>query len=195
MNYQTSALWFYRPLALLVVLLAGVLSFFGFSAAFVYLLLAGLVLPVAISMYLHTQKEGEKAWSPKENSEWIVYVNGIPVREDRAVLTNPGFASPEKTRRFFLVSFLFKLAIQVGCLYQLGIQFLAAPTGPVSVIAGIVCLIPLLAVTINTFKHLQQLNQLQFTTIQLATGQSWHQAEFERDGKTTPALEPLLSLK
>ncbi|MFW0767629.1 hypothetical protein ACN0IV_17560 [Trabulsiella odontotermitis] len=195
MNYQTSALWFYHPGALLAVILAGLLAFFGFSAAFGYLLLTGLVWPVAISMYLHTQKEGKKVWSPHENSQWVVYVNGIPVREDRAVLTNPGFASEEKTRRFFLASFLIKLAIQAGCLYLLGVQFLASSMDPISAIAGMVCLIPLLVVATNTIKHMRQLNQLHFTTIQLTTGQTWYQAGFEHDGKTIPALQSLLSLK
>ncbi|MBV8043494.1 MAG: hypothetical protein JO226_12800 [Pluralibacter sp.] len=194
MEYQTSALWFYKPLPLLAVVLSFALSFIGFSAGLGYMLLIGLFWPVLIALYLHRQKESMKVWSPQENSEWLVYVNAIPVREQRSLLTNPGFSSPAKARRFFLTGFLLKLILQAGCVVLAVWQFIAAPLDLYSVAGSLVLLIPLAAAILRTGQRLFALNELQFAGIPHPDGQIWHQAQFVRSGETLPALKSLLSL-
>ncbi|ADO49388.1 hypothetical protein [[Enterobacter] lignolyticus] len=194
MEYQTSALWFYKPLPLLAAGVSLALSWMGFSAGLGYMLLTGLFWPILIAMYLHRQKENMRVWSPQENSEWLVYVNAIPVREQRSVLTNPGFSSPAKARRFFQSAFLLKFILQAGCLTLAVWQFIAAPWDLYAVVGSLVLLLPLAAAVWRTGQRLATLNELQFAEISHPNGQIWHQAQFVRSGKTLPALKSLLSL-
>lgn len=194
MEYQTSALWFYKPLPLLAVVVSLGLSFIGFSAGLGYMLLIGFFWPVLIAMYLHRQKETMKVWSPQENSEWLVYVNAIAVREQRSLLTNPGFASPVSARRFFLIGFLLRLLLQVSCLLLAVWQFIAAPLELYSVAGSLVLLSPLIAAALRTGQRLMRVDELQFAAIPRPDGKIGYQAQWVLAGETLPALKPLLSL-
>lgn len=103
MNYQTSALWFYKPLYYLITLLSLGFTFFGLSSPLFYIMMAGLMLPIVVSMHLHNLSEAGRAWLIKDRSDWIVYVNGIPVEEQRSSLNNPCFASVAQLKQFICV--------------------------------------------------------------------------------------------
>ncbi|MTD40635.1 hypothetical protein GIX45_18790 [Erwinia sp. CPCC 100877] len=114
MNYQTTSLFFYSGKIFLGALLCLSLVYWDVTAPVFYLLMTGIVFPVAISLRLHTLAERGVMFHPKVSSEWMVYVHGIPVRETRSVLSNPGSFSPEKLRAFFIRAFGIKCCMQLS---------------------------------------------------------------------------------
>lgn len=197
MNYQTSALWFYKPLYLIVTLFAILGTLFGFSAILGYLLLIGLVFPIVVSMRIHRLNESGNALTIKENSEWLVYVQGIPVREQRSILSNPCFVSPQRTRQFFLRGFVVRLAIQVTCLVVLYQQFQATPFETLSASIAGVSLLALLYVLSRSLISLRQLIKGQFSmeTVTSPMGSVWYQGFFSGGDARKAGLEQLLSIR
>ena len=197
MNYQTSGLLFYKPLYLVLGSLAIISTLFGYSSVLGYLLLAGLVFPVMVSMRIHRLNESGAALTIKENSEWLVYVHGLPVREQRAILGNPCFLSPQRTRQFFLRGFLARLAIQVTCLVMLYQQFQAHDLTTLSVSIAGISLFALLYVFSRTLLALTQLLRGQFRTeiVTSPTGSVWYQGFFSRGDTRSAGLEQLLSIR
>lgn len=197
MNYQTSALLFYKPLYLVLGSLAIIGTLFGYSSVLGYLLLAGLVFPVVVSMRIHRLNESGTALTIKENSEWLVYVHGLPVREQRAILGNPCFLSPRRTRQFFLRGFLARLAIQVACLVMLYQQFQAHDLTTLSVAIAGISLLALLFVFSRTLLALRQLLTDSFRTeiVTSPTGSVWYQGFFSRGEARSAGLERLLSIR
>lgn len=197
MNYQTSALWFYKPLYLVVSFLAILGMLFGFSAVLGYLLLAGIVFPLVVSMRIHRLNESGSALTIKENSEWLVYVQGIPVREQRSVLSNPCFISPQRTRQFFLRGFIARLAIQIACLIMLYQQFQATPVTTLSILIATVSLLALLYVFSRTLLSVKQLVSGQFSAeaVTSPTGSVWYQGYFSHGNAHDAGLEKLLSIR
>lgn len=122
MNYQTTGSFIYSGRLFLAVLLALGLSFFGVSALLFYLFAVGLVFPVVVSMDLHRKKESGKIRVPDNREEWMVYVNGIPVRETRNTLANPAFMSQAALRRYFIVLFSVRIVLQVIACVMLAAQ-------------------------------------------------------------------------
>ncbi len=100
MNYQSASLFIYTVRIFFAVCLCGALALVGISAPIFYLLAMGLAYPVIVSIRLHSLSEKGVALLPKEKSEWMVYVHGIPVRETRTSLTNPYFFSAESMQKF-----------------------------------------------------------------------------------------------
>ena len=197
MNYQTTSLWFYKPLYLVLASLALTGALFGFSSMLGYLLLAGLVFPVVVSMRIHRLNESGTAMTIKENSEWLVYMHGIPVREQRAVLGNPCFLSPQRTRQFFLRGFIARLAIQASCLTFLYQQFQAQPVTPLSAVVAGISLLALLYVLSRSLLALTQLLSGQFhtETVTSPTGSIWYQGFFSHGNVRSAGLEKLLSIR
>ena len=197
MNYQASAFWFYKPLYLIVGSLAFVSTVFGFAAVAGYLLLAGLVFPVVVSMRIHRLNEAGTVLTITENSEWLVYVQGIPVREQRSILKNPCFLSPQRTRQFFLRGFFIRLAIQVLCLVMLYQQFQAQPVTLFNALLAGISLLALLYVFGRSLIALKQLLSGQFTAEEMTspTGSVWYQGYFVRGNTRHAGLEELISIR
>lgn len=197
MNYQTSGLWFYKPLYLVLGSLALIATLFGFSSMLGYLLLTGLIFPVLVSMRIHLLNESGSALTIKENSEWMVYVHGLPVREQRSTLSNPCFLSPQRTRQFFLRGFIVRLAIQLTCLVILYQQFLASPITALSASIAGVSLLALLYVSARTLLSLTGLLNGRFLveTVTSPTGSIWYQGFFAHGEQRCTGLEQLLSIR
>lgn len=113
MNYQSASIFIYTVRIFFAICLCGLLALIGISAPLFYLFVMGLVYPVILSVRLHSLSEKGVALLPKEKSEWMVYVHGIPVRETRSALTNPYFFSIESVKTFFLRAYFGKLLIQI----------------------------------------------------------------------------------
>lgn len=196
MNYQTTALWFYKPFYFLAVLLCLGCTFLGLSSPLFYIMMTGLILPVVVSMRLHTLSEAGNAWLIKDNSDWMVYVNGIPVQEQRSTLNNPCFSSPERLKQFYLRGFGGKLAIQIVAVVML---FNQGKESDVMSFAGLVealllCLLVILLA--STFRTLSQIRKQQWD-IQAVTskaGMQCYQAFFLNKQQAQPALSKLCSL-
>ncbi|AOR57365.1 hypothetical protein [Pectobacterium parmentieri] len=113
MNYQSTSLFIYTTRIFFAICLCGALAVAGISAPVFYLLAMKLAYPVILSLRLHRLSEKGIAFLPKEKSEWMVYVHGIPVRETRTSLTNPYFFSAESIRTFSLRAYIGKLLVQI----------------------------------------------------------------------------------
>lgn len=148
-------------------------------------------------MRIHLLNESGTALTIKENSEWLVYVHGIPVREQRALLSNPCFHSPERVRQFFLRGFIARLAIQAGCLVMLYQQFQEQPVTTLSASIACLSLLVLLYVFGRSLLALTQLLRGEFhaETITSPTGSIWYQGFFSRGDARSAGLEKLLSIR
>lgn len=196
MNYQIAPFWFYSGKLVLLVLLAVGLAFFGITAPIFYGLLAGLVMPVALSMRLHQLAEKSLVVIPKELTQWTVYVQGIPVQETRSSLTNPCFAIGEQLRTFFWRAFAIKFVIQAGALLMLLLQLW--PFNDIWLILGCGLLIGiwLLINCVDTVKNLASVTNQTWLVeeVRSATDSLWFRAKFSRQGQQIAALEKLLAL-
>lgn len=196
MNYQTSALWFYKPLYYLITLLSLGFTFFGLSSPLFYIMMAGLILPIVVSMHLHNLSEAGRAWLIKDRSNWIVYVNGIPVEEQRSSLNNPCFASVARLKQFYLRTFIGKLALQLIAVWMLFTQSNIADLVSYKGLAEgtIFCL--LLLIIVSTLKTLRviQAQRWEIHPTTSSNGSQWYQAFFVKERQAQPALGKLCSL-
>lgn len=196
MNYQTTTLWFYNPYIFLVLALCLGCLFLGLTSPLFYIVMTGVVLPVVVSMRLHTLSETGSAWLIKECSDWMLYLTAIPIQEQRSTLNNPCFSSPERLQQFFLRGFGGKLAIQVVAMVMLFNQGkeieLMSFAGLVE--ALLLCLLViLLASTLRTLSQIRK-QQWEIQTITSKAGTLWYQALFLNKQKAQPALSKLCSL-
>jgi uncharacterized membrane protein len=194
MNYQVVPFWFYSGKALLAVLAAIGLGVCGVSAAFFYCLLLALVWPVAVSMRLHQLAEKGVAMNPRRASQWMVYVQGIPVQETRQVLTNPCFALENRMRTFFLCAFTAKTLLQMALLLLLITQ-LAATVNLWIALAGVLFGAWLVYNTVDSIQALRSLARRQWVSEQWVSdsGSIWHRAALIGRKGPAAALERLLA--
>lgn len=194
MNYQMAPFWFYSGRLVLLVLLAVGLAFFGGTALVFYGLLAGLVMPVVVSMRLHQLTEKSLVVIPKQRSQWTVYVHGIPVQETRNTLTNPCFAIAEHLRTFFLRAFTIKLLLQVGTLLLLISQLWSFADLWVVLVVGLLVALWLLAKCIDTGRSLAAVIKQTWGVdeIRSESDSIWYRAGFGLPEQQTAALDKLL---
>ncbi|WP_411751076.1 hypothetical protein [Serratia sp. (in: enterobacteria)] len=196
MNYQMAPFWFYSGKFVLLVLLAVGSAFTGVTAPIFYGLLAGLVMPVVISMRLHQLAEKCLVVIPKDLSQWTVYVHGIPVQETRNTLTNPCFAIRQQLRAFFLRAFAIKLLLQCGALILLISQ--VWPFRDIWIILGIGLLVALwlLLKCVETCKLLAAVVRQMWLIAEIRSGTDsiWYCAGFGRPEQQIAALEKLLAI-
>lgn len=196
MNYQTSALWFYKPFYYLASLLCLGLTFFGLSSPLFYLMTVGLVFPVLVSMRLHTLSEAGNAWLIRDRENWLVYVNGIPVNEQRSTLQNPCFATPERLKQFYMRCFSGKFIVQLLAIALLwtqwhGAQWLSVRTAMASIILGL--LLWLMKSTLDTLRKINA-HQWEIQATTSVGGQEWYQAFFSDGKQAQSALGKLCSV-
>jgi hypothetical protein len=196
MNYQTTALWFYQPFYYLAFLICLGFTFLGLSSPLFYMVMVGLVLPVLVSMRVHTLSEAGNAWLVKESSDWQVYVNGIPVQEQRSTLTNPCFSSPIRLRQFYLRAFMCKLVIQLAALVMLWTQGREAELLSMTALAEVIIFCVLLWIIASTVSAIRAISaqKWEIQSITSGGGSHWYQAFFVNKQKAQPALGKLCSL-
>lgn len=194
MNYQMAPFWFYSGKLVLLVLLAVGLAFVGVTALIFYGLLAGVVMPVVISMRLHQLVEKCLVVIPKDLSRWTVYVHGIPVQETRNTLTNPCFAIAEHLRTFFLRAFIIKLLLQVGALMLLISQLWPFADVWIILVVGLLVVLWLLAKCIDTGRLLVEVIKQTWVVEQIRSESDsiWYRAGFGMPEQQTNALAKLL---
>ncbi|WP_130099581.1 hypothetical protein [Siccibacter turicensis] len=194
MYYQTSALLFYSGKIFAGVLLCLFLGFFGITAPAFYLLFVGLIIPLFISLRLHSLKERGAVMLPANNSEWIVYVNGIPVRETRNTLSNPGFFSIDRARLFFASATGVKCCVQLASIILLVQQVSEAP--------GWLYLAAAIALGWMGYSLWQSTRALQSVLTRQwliqsrdsGSGSQWYFGYFDTNGNATAALDSVLKL-
>lgn len=197
MNYQVAPFWIYSGKLAFFILSGVVSAFYGIGAFMGYLLFNGLVWQVVVALRLHRLKEKGLISRDNDISRWLVYVNGIPVREDRAILKNPCFALKPETGPFFLRLFLLKGFIQCAFIILLFTQLAQHSSSIFSTGAGLLTAVILGISLSKTIYHLSALVKKTVITEQLQSesGSLWYQLYF-RTKKTekVPALDQLLEL-
>jgi len=193
MNYQVAPFWFYSGKVLLAVLAAIGLGLCGVNAAIFYCLLFGIAWPVAVSMRLHQLVEKGVAMNPRQASQWMVYVQGIPVQETRQVLTNPCFALENQMRAFFLRAFAGKAVLHMALLLLLIAQL--AAVSPLIALAGALFGAWLVYRSVEGARALREVARQSWVSEQRVTAHDtvWYRAGFNGRKGTVAALDRLLA--
>ncbi|CNK13774.1 Uncharacterised protein [Yersinia mollaretii] len=117
MNYQSTNLLVYSVSLTVIVGISLCIAFFGLNAPIFYLLIVGLILSVWVSLSLHRLAETGFAYLIAEKTQWMVYVQGIPVQETRSSLKNPCFISVASLTSFFSRFLIIKIVMQAALIY------------------------------------------------------------------------------
>ncbi len=195
MNYQSSSLLFYSGKLFVGMVISITLALFGASAPVFYLFFIGLILPIAISLRLHILKQMGVVTIPEEASEWLIYVNGIPVRETRSSLKNPGFFSAVRAKTFFSIAFGVKLTFQLTAFIIMIPEMSKIPV--FMIIPLIITIFWMLYAICHTIYWLYSTISSSWVidTKISASGSEWHYGYLLYRGKVYPSLDRLLSLQ
>lgn len=115
MNYQFGWYLFLRPRTFFIALFLCSFALLGVTAGAVWLIIMGLIYPVAVSMRLHILGQNKAVMLRQTCSEWIVYLPGIPVQEQQSALINAAFPSETALRRFYIRALTSKLILHAVC--------------------------------------------------------------------------------
>ncbi|CRY54488.1 MULTISPECIES: hypothetical protein [Yersinia] len=117
MNYQSANMLVSSAKIAVIAMLCLLVSFVGLSASAFYLLIIGLAFSVWVSIALHHQTEKGFVNLNTDKTQWITYVQGIPVRETRSSLKNPCFINVARLSSFFTRFLIIKILIQLALIY------------------------------------------------------------------------------
>ncbi|ENR5391229.1 TPA: hypothetical protein KEY68_004121 [Providencia rettgeri] len=118
MNYQVAPFWIYSGKLACFIVISVFFAFFSVSGFMLYLFTVGIVWAVVVSFKIHGMKEKGIILKNSDTSDWMVYVNGIPVQETRQTLSNPCFATIQHAKSFFSIAFIIRALIQIiFCVY------------------------------------------------------------------------------
>lgn len=198
MNYQMTPLFFYSFRLILMGAVCLLLAFGGVNAPILYFILLGIVLALWVSLRLHRLADEGPVYLPAQKSEWMVYVQGIPVRETRSALGNPYFQDPLRLQNFFRRFFLIKLLMQMGILLLLlrQLTIFGFDNGYFMMILLAIALLVTGGLLLRIWRTLRMLNAIY--------QQNWLLEEHQREGityyrayfrvliKRRPTLQPAL---
>ncbi|MBS1204262.1 MAG: hypothetical protein H6R25_1161 [Proteobacteria bacterium] len=193
MNYQTTAFPLYSPRYILLGVFCLALVFFGLSAPFLYGLLMGIVFPVLVSMRLHTLSQHGQATLLSEISNWKVYMQGIPLEEQRASLKNPCFRTPKRLQQFYWRGFIARLILQLMTLGLLIQQVGEIEWTNYARIAAVAAFILLLLPIYHTLTTMRDMRAGAWT-LQRVEAADGYQAFFQQEMRVRTALDVLFSL-
>ncbi|CNH24848.1 Uncharacterised protein [Yersinia massiliensis] len=117
MNYQSANMLVSSAKIASIATLCMLVAFFGLTAAIFYLLILGLVFSVWVSIALHHQTEKGFVNLNTDKTQWITYIQGVPVRETRSWLKNPCFINVARLSSFFTRFLIIKMLIQLALIY------------------------------------------------------------------------------
>ncbi|CFR22177.1 hypothetical protein [Yersinia frederiksenii] len=117
MRYQSANMLVSSAKIASIATLCMLVAFFGLTASIFYLLILGLVFSIWVSIALHHQTEKGFAHLITDKTQWMTYVQGIPVRETRSSLKNPCFITVARLSSFFTLFLIIKMLIQLALIY------------------------------------------------------------------------------
>nr|WP_314265580.1 hypothetical protein [uncultured Moellerella sp.] len=148
-----------------------------------------------VSLRLHRLKEKGLVLPQSNQAEWLVYINGIPVKETRNELTNPCFAFEQDVSIFFLRAISIKLIIQLSALIMLVQQtllldyyWLIAIAIMVELFIAYRCYHSIIALK-NIIKGIWLIE-----AITTKSESQWYRGNFIEGERKIPALDVLLKL-
>ncbi|SCB87016.1 hypothetical protein [Kosakonia oryziphila] len=193
MNYQTTAFPLYSPRYILLGVFYLALAFFGLPAPFLYGLLMGLVFPVLVSMRLHTLSQRGQVTLLSEISNWKVYIQGIPLEEQRASLKNPCFHTSERLQQFYWRGFIARLILQ---LMTLGLLIQQTREIEWTIYAGIAAVAAFILLLLSIYHTLATIRDMRAGAwaLQRVEAANGYQAFFQQKMRVRTALDVLFSL-
>ncbi len=129
---------------------------FGYSAPIFYLLLLRLIYPVIISMQANNWETNDIAYRETKKERLIVYIDGIPVREERDNLQNILFRDSTTMKSKFLfaskMKVIFNLAILAIAIQNLYINIYVNTSSLYGGVYGFLALFVILYCLIKSIK-------------------------------------------
>lgn len=169
--------------------------FFGIKAPIFYCVMIGVIWPLLVSLRLHRLKEKGLVLDKSNQAEWLIYINGIPVRETRNELANPCFAIEKDIKTFFLRAISIKLVLQLSAVVMLIQQILLLDDYwliAVGIIVGLI-LAYRCYMSIQVLQNIIKKTWLVESVITEAVSQ-WYRGYFTEGSRKIPALDLLLML-
>lgn len=195
MNYQVAPFWINSGKLACLIVISLFLGFFSVSGFIFYLLVIGVVWAVVVSFRIHAMKEKGLILKNSDISDWMVYIQGIPVEEKRQSLANPCFAILQHGQSFFSNALILKAIIQTFfCVYILQ-QIYFVDHIYVQVFA-LISIIYILNSLWNTIKNYIVIKQNKTITEELISpsGSHWYRLSFVKKEKPFPALDSLFAI-
>ena len=189
MNYQFGWYLFLKPLTFFSVLFFCALTLAGITASSTYVLMLGIIFPVAVSMKLHLLSLNNRVMLRETASECLVYLPGIPVQETQYAIRNVAFETTQALRNFYQRALIYKALLHILIICILCIDIKNAEAGGLWVPAAAITACVLLNGLRSTLTALYRVLRLRFEVQTQDT--VWHEAFFN----TKPGLSVLFSLK
>ncbi|MFD1091818.1 hypothetical protein [Providencia vermicola] len=195
MNYQVAPLWINSAKLACLIVISLFLAFFSVSGFIVYLLVIGVVWAVVVSFKIHGLKEKGIILKNSDVSDWMIYIQGIPVEEKRQSLANPCFAILSQGQSFFSKAFILRGLIQAFfCVYIFQqIYFVNNIYVQVFALMFEAYILYSLWNTIQNFIAMKQ-NKIITEELVAPSGSHWYRLSFMKKEKRIPALESLFAI-
>ncbi|EPL9570859.1 hypothetical protein MMK73_002953 [Providencia rettgeri] len=195
MNYQVAPFWINSGKLACLIVISLFLGFFSVSGFIVYLLAIGVVWAVVISFKIHAMKEKGLILKNSDISDWMVYIQGIPVEEKRQSLANPCFAILQQGHSFFGNALILRALIQAILFVYILQQIYFVNAIYVQVFALIFEAYILYSLW-NTLQNYIAIKQNKIITEELVapSGSHWYRLSFVKKEKRIPALESLFAI-
>ncbi|MGG4662285.1 hypothetical protein [Providencia vermicola] len=195
MNYQVAPLWINSAKLACLIVISLFLAFFSVSGFIVYLLVIGVVWAVVVSFKIHALKEKGIILKNSDVSDWMIYIQGIPVEEKRQSLANPCFAILQQGQSFFSKALILRGLIQAFfCVYIFQqIYFVNNIYVQVFALMFEAYILYSLWNTIQNFIAMKQ-NKIITEELVAPSGSHWYRLSFMKKEKRIPALESLFAI-
>ncbi|WP_353242292.1 hypothetical protein [Providencia sp.] len=195
MNYQVAPFWINSGKLACLIVISLFLGFFSVSGFIVYLLAIGVVWAVVVSFKIHAMKEKGLILKNSDISDWMVYIQGIPVEEKRQSLANPCFAILQQGHSFFGNALILRALIQAILFVYILQQIYFVNAIYVQVFALIFEAYILYSLW-NTLQNYIAIKQNKIITEELVapSGSHWYRLSFVKKEKRIPALESLFAI-
>lgn len=195
MNYQVAPFWINSGKLACLIVISLFLGFFSVSGFIAYLLAIGVAWAVVVSFKIHAMKEKGLILKNSDVSDWMVYIQGIPVEEKRQSLANPCFAILQQGQSFFGKALILRALIQaVFCVYIL--QQIYFVNNIYVQIFSLMFAAYILYSLWNTLQNYIAIKQNKIITEELVapSGSHWYRLSFMKKEKRIPALESLFAI-
>lgn len=195
MNYQVAPFWINSGKIACLIVISLLLAFFSISGFLVYLLAIGVVWAVVVSFKIHAMKKKGLILKNSDISDWMVYIQGIPVEEKRQSLANPCFAILQHGQSFFAKALILRAFIQVVfCIYILQqIYYADNIYAQGAALMFDMYILYSLWGTIQNYIAIRQ-NKIIIEELVTPSGSHWYRFLFTKKEKRIPALDSLFAI-
>lgn len=154
-----------------------------------------MVWAVVVSFKIHALKEKGIILKNSDVSDWMIYIQGIPVEEKRQSLANPCFAILSQGQSFFSKALIIRGLIQAFfCVYIFQqIYFVNNIYVQVFALMFEAYILYSLWNTIQNFIAMKQ-NKIITEELVAPSGSHWYRLSFMKKEKRIPALESLFAI-